>query len=72
MRVKFHLDNNKTSLHAEHRICIQLMDGTVLRRVREVKLKGEWIIRQYNNPTPCGEVTVIYAKDESATYEVIL
>lgn len=67
MRVKIHLDNNPES--TEPRVVIQQMDGTLVHRVRKVVLHGEWIIRQYNNPVPCGERTVIYNEDPTAYYD---
>jgi len=46
------------------------MDGTLLEVGRRIRLRGEWILRQYRNPVPCGASVVLYPDDEQASYEM--
>ena len=73
MRVKIHIDNHGPFDPNERRIKIQTMDGAAVGEgaARKVHLRGNWIVRQYNNPVPCGELTVLYPDDEDSTYEIV-
>lgn len=73
MRVKIHIDNHGPFDRNERRIKIQTMDGAAVGEgaARKVRLRGNWIVRQYNNPVPCGELTVLYPDDEDSTYEIV-
>jgi hypothetical protein len=68
-RVKIHTDGQ--AIGTKHCIAICTMDGFVLSRCRRVVLTGRWVLRQYNNPVPCGAKTVLYTEDETSTYEVV-
>lgn len=72
-RVKIHIDNSGPFSRKEARIKIQNIDGTPVGKgaARSVRLSGNWILRQYNNPVPCGELTVLYPGDNASGYEII-
>lgn len=73
MRPKIHIDNHGPFSRDERRIKIQNMDGSPIGEgaAKHVMLKGCWIIRQYNNPVPCGEFTVLYPLDSASDFEII-
>lgn len=72
-RIKIHIDNHGEFDPNEQRIKIQTMDGAPIGTgaACKVRLRGNWIVRQYNNPVPCGELTVLYPENEAASYEVL-
>lgn len=72
-RMKIHIDNHGDFSRTERRIKIQNIDGSPIGdgAAKKVRLSGNWIVRQYNNPTPCGEFTVLYPEDDSSGYQII-
>ena len=73
MRIKIHIDNHGPFDLCERRIKIQTMDGAPIGEgaAKQVRLNGKWILRQYNNPVPCGELTVLYPEEETSSYEIL-
>lgn len=71
-RVKIHVDMDAVKPVTPGNHCITLcnMDGTILWRGEKIILHGTWILRQYRNHVPCGASVVLYAQDETSTYEV--
>lgn len=69
-RVKIHINNTGPFSTDVHRLTVQLMNGHTIAKAKRIHLKGSWIIRQYNNPVPCGEYTVLYAADETSAYSI--
>ena len=69
-RIKIHINNNPPFDETLSRISVSRMDGEVLRLCKRVKLIGEWTLRQYNNPVPCGEFTVLYPVDDESSFVV--
>ncbi len=69
-RIKIHINNRDPFSKTLNRLTVQLMNGHTLATAKQIKLQGGWTIRQYNNPVPCGEYTVLYATDESSTYTI--
>lgn len=69
-RMKIHINNNPPFDDTVNRLRVCLMDGTVIRECKQVKLMGEWTLRQYNNPVPCGELTVLYPETTESNFVV--
>ena len=69
-RTKIHINNSPPFDENLERIRICKMDGALMRECKQVKLTGEWILRQYNNPVPCGEFTVLYPENEESSFVV--
>lgn len=44
-------------------------DGAIIERGRRIKLRGDWVVRQYRNPVPCGATTV-FVPQQGAEYEM--
>ena len=67
-RVKIHVDLFKPVTPTVPCIHVCRMDGTILATGRRVRLKGEWVVRQYRNLVPCGATVVLYPDDPGAQW----
>ena len=72
MRVKIHVDQDSVKPLSPSSPCVTVctMDGAIVDRGRRLRLTGEWILRQYRNPVPCGASVVLYANTDHADYEM--
>ena len=61
-------DRVKPIRHDEPCLTVCNSDGVLLQRGRRIRLSGEWILRQYNNPVPCGATVVLYPIEDQGTY----
>jgi len=72
-RVKIHFDTDAVKPVVPDKPCVTVctMDGKILERGRKVRLTGEWILRQYRNPVPCGASVVLYPEGDNFSYRVV-
>jgi len=72
MRVKIHMDQNTVKPVTPTHPCLTVctMDGGLLDQGRRIRLRGEWILRQYRNPVPCGASVVLYPESDESTYDM--
>ena len=68
-RVKIHVDQKLQN--TDNRISICEMNGDLIQTCKKVELKGQWTLRQYNNPVPCDATIVLYPESEDASYWVV-
>ena len=50
------------------RITVCNVAGEELLRTKKLILRGNWVLRQYNNPVPCGASIVLYPLDDNFSY----
>ena len=68
-RVKIHV--KRVQYSQENMLSIHEMDGSLIQTCKKIELKGNWVIRQYNNPVPCDETIVLYPANDDASYWVV-
>jgi len=72
MRKRIHIfvdrDSVKPITYEKPRISVCDYEGNQILVTKKVHLIGNWTLRQYNNPVPCGATVVLYPADHEAAW----